>query len=73
MNLTPDRETVVFLAHRNDECKSTSTETLSCGNCNNKAWTVIYEAKGDGFPRLACTCCGWDGGHFGWVAKRVDQ
>lgn len=62
---------VIFLAHRNPDAKTTSTETLACGNCQNKAWTAIYEASGDGFPRLRCTCCGWDGGRFGWVNDDV--
>jgi hypothetical protein len=63
-------EKVVFLAHRNDALKTSISETLACGNCNNKAWTVVYEAKGDGFPRLVCTCCGFDGGHFGWTEEK---
>ena len=60
---------VVFLAHRNPDAQTTITEALACGNCQNKAWTAIYEARGDGFPRLRCTCCGWDGGRFGWVSS----
>lgn len=59
---------VVFLAHRNEEYKTTSTEILACGNCGNKTWLAVYEAKGDGFPRLKCTCCGTSGAHFGWVS-----
>jgi len=58
---------VIFLAHRNDSCVTSSQETLACGNCGNKAWTVLYEPKGARFPRLRCTCCGFDGGHIGWV------
>ena len=65
--LMANNSTVVFLAHRNPDAKTAGTEALACGNCQNKAWTAIYEASGDGFPRLRCTCCGWDGGRFGWV------
>lgn len=63
-------EKVVFLACRSDSVRTSSSETLACGNCGNKAWTVLFEAKGEGFPRLSCTCCGWDGGRFGWLDTR---
>lgn len=60
---------VVFLAHRNESGTTDTSriEVLSCGTCKNKAWMVVYEASGDGFPRMRCTCCGTDGGRFGWV------
>ena len=60
---------VIFLAHRSNDrnIDTTSLEVLVCGTCKNKAWTVVYEVGGDGFPRMRCTCCGQDGGHFGWV------
>lgn len=64
---------VIFLAHRNPNAKTTSTEALACGNCQNKAWSAIYESGGDGFPRLRCTCCGWDGGRFGWVHETTGE
>ena len=58
---------VVFLAHRNPNIDTTSTEILACANCKNKTWKAVYEASGDGFPRLSCVICGTDGGRFGWV------
>lgn len=60
---------VVHLAFRNPDLDTSSQETLACGFCKNKAWTVIYEAAGNGFPRLKCTCCAADGGLFGWMTK----
>lgn len=61
------KNNVVFLAHKNEATKETKTSILTCGTCDNKAWTGIYDAKGDGFPRLRCTACGTEGGVFGWV------
>lgn len=58
---------VIWLAHRNDELRTSQKGTLACANCNNKAWTLLYEEKGAGFPRLSCTCCGFNGGHVGWA------
>lgn len=62
-----NEEKIVFLAHRNPDAKTSGLDVLACGNCKNKAWTAIYEESGNGFPRLSCTCCSWDGGLFGWV------
>lgn len=59
---------VVFLAHRNDSgADTTSLEVLACKTCKNKTWMAVYEASGNGFPRMRCACCGQDAGHFGWV------
>ena len=41
---------VVFLAHRNDNVKTHYIEYLTCKNCQNKTWIVIYDESGDGFP-----------------------
>jgi len=58
---------IVFLAHRNDNTDTDSLEVLACKNCQNKAWTVVYEHRKSSFPRMKCSCCGNDGGNFGWV------
>ena len=60
-------EKVVFLSDRNKELGVSADGVMACGNCKNKAWTVVYEDSGNGFPRLKCTCCGFDGGRFGWL------
>lgn len=60
-------DNVIHLAFRSPLNDTSNTETLACGNCKNKAWTAVYEATGDGFPRLKCTNCGTSGGLFGWV------
>lgn len=66
---------VIFLAHRNTNPKVTTdtVELLSCGTCHNKTWRAIYEASGEGFPRLVCAACGQDGGKFGWINPEGDN
>ena len=59
---------VIFLAARNDRTDTSTIEVLSCKTCGNKAWTVVYES-GSQFPQMRCTCCGTDGGVFGWVQE----
>jgi hypothetical protein len=58
---------VIHLAFRNPDVETSSQEVLSCGTCKNKTWVAVYEASGNGFPRLKCAACSQDAGHFGWV------
>jgi len=58
---------VVFLAHRNDSVNTDFVEFLSCKNCHNKSWLVVYEQEKSSFPRMKCACCGESAGLFGWV------
>ena len=66
-------DNVIHLAFRSPLSDTSSTETLACGTCKNKAWTAIYEAAGNGFPRLKCTNCGMSAGLFGWVGETVQE
>ena len=47
---------VVFLAHRTTGFKSEYIEKLSCAECNNKTYTVEYDALED-HPKILCACC----------------
>lgn len=38
---------------------------IACGNCRNKAYTLIDDRPGD-FPLLQCCACGAHIGRMGW-------
>lgn len=57
---------VVFLAHRNENIDTETTEYLTCANCKNKTYVATYSHKSE-FPRLKCAACGSLAGYFGWV------
>lgn len=62
-------DNVVFLAFRNDHTETDVIEHLTCNNCHNKTYTVIYDRTSQ-FPKLLCAACNSEAGHFGWVDEK---
>jgi hypothetical protein len=64
--MSVDDNKVVFLKFNNPRLKPDARTVLSCVQCANKTFTVVF-FEHEPFPIMHCAGCGTDIGRIGWA------
>lgn len=59
-------DNVVFLKFKSPHLEEDERALLSCINCKNKTFMMVYD-KQDVFPLMQCCACGAHIGRMGWA------